>query len=224
MLARRRGRLCRGGFNQLFGPVLYPRPVYATPVYVTAPAPQVIYTSPPQLVVVPSPTPPPFPTVVQYPHGRYELRATSSPRLTSWCGSRTRPPGRRLGISSRRHPHRPRRLRRLRLLLSRVSPRGSTSRLPRGFSRSANRRGSPGSSTTSHLDLDPGPLSRIKRSGFSVFGEEPLEQTDLGTLWCCDDRPLIGEMDSVASCPRIVKPRSRIMAKSASGNCPRVVR
>ncbi len=82
-------------FNQLFGPVLFPRPVFATPVYpapvyVAAP-PQVIYAPPPQLTFVPPPTPAP-PTVIQYPHGRYELRGDGVTMAYQWVWIPSPPP------------------------------------------------------------------------------------------------------------------------------------
>lgn len=71
-------------FNQLFGPVLYPRPVYAyAPVYVAAPPPGVVYLTPPQFVTVPPP-PAPMPAVVQYPYGRYELRGDGVATAYHW--------------------------------------------------------------------------------------------------------------------------------------------
>lgn len=71
-------------FSQLVAPVLYTRPVYATPVYVAAPPYQVIYPTPPSLVVVRPLSPPPFPTVIQYPHGRYELRGDGVTTAYQW--------------------------------------------------------------------------------------------------------------------------------------------
>ncbi len=77
-------------FNQLFGPALYPRPVYSAPVYVAAP-PQVIYAPPPQLMVVQPPAPAP-PTVIQYPHGRYELRGDGVTTAYQWVWIPNPPP------------------------------------------------------------------------------------------------------------------------------------
>ena len=63
-------------FNQLFWPLAYSRPVYVAPPVYAAP----VYVERPmyyQQVYVPTPVvaqAPPYPTVVQYPHGRYELR------------------------------------------------------------------------------------------------------------------------------------------------------
>ncbi len=75
-------------FNQLFWPLAYSRPVYvyvappvyAAPVYVERP----IYY---QQVYVPTPVvaqAPPYPTVVQYPHGRYELRGDGIQMPYQW--------------------------------------------------------------------------------------------------------------------------------------------
>lgn len=75
-------------FNQLVGPFLHQRQahakaVYASqPVYVSQPPQQVIYTQP-QVVVV-QPPPPPAPTVVYYPHGRYELLANGTQYYWVW--------------------------------------------------------------------------------------------------------------------------------------------
>ncbi len=74
-------------FNQLFGPVLSPRPVYAAPVYLAAPPYQVIYAAPPPSVVLQPP-----PTVVYYPHGRYELRASGTQYFWVWIPNPPPPP------------------------------------------------------------------------------------------------------------------------------------
>lgn len=79
-------------FNQLFGPALYPRPVYAAPVYVPGPSSYVIYAPQPQLMVVPPPSPPPLPTVIQYPHGRYELRGDGVTTAYQWVWVPNPPP------------------------------------------------------------------------------------------------------------------------------------
>ena len=77
-------------FNQLVGPLLHPRPAYARPVYVVEPYP-VVYTTQPQVVVV-QPPPPPAPTVVYYPHGRYELRASGIQYYWVWIPNPPPPP------------------------------------------------------------------------------------------------------------------------------------
>lgn len=74
-------------FNQLVGPLLHPRPVHATPVYVSQP----VY-APPQQVVVVQPPPPPTPTVVYYPHGRYELRQNGYQYYWVWIPNPPPPP------------------------------------------------------------------------------------------------------------------------------------
>jgi len=81
-------------FNQLVGPLLYPRPVYARPVYVpqpvyVAPPQPVVYTQPSQVVVVP---PPPPPSVVYYPTGRYELHYNGSQYYWAWIPNSPPPP------------------------------------------------------------------------------------------------------------------------------------
>ena len=83
-------------FNQLVAPLLHPRPAHATPVYVSqpvyvAPPPQVIYTQQPQVVVV-QPPPPPAPSVVYYPHGRYELHYNGSQYYWAWIPNSPPPP------------------------------------------------------------------------------------------------------------------------------------
>ncbi len=76
-------------FNQVVGPFLHPRPVHATPVYVSQP----VYVSPPpQQVIVVQPPPPPAPTVVYYPHGRYELRANGIQYYWVWIPNPPPPP------------------------------------------------------------------------------------------------------------------------------------
>jgi len=80
-------------FNQVFGPLFIPRAVYATPVEVTQPVVYypypTVYTVPTQVVVVT-----PLPTVVQYPHGRYELRGdgVSTPSHWIWIPNPPPPP------------------------------------------------------------------------------------------------------------------------------------
>jgi hypothetical protein len=79
-------------FSQLIAPALYPRPVYATPVYVPGPPSYVIYAPQPQLVVVPPSSPTPLPSVVQYPHGRYELRGDGVTAAYQWVWIPNPPP------------------------------------------------------------------------------------------------------------------------------------
>ena len=76
-------------FNQLVGPFLHPRPAHATPVYVSQP---VYVLPPPQQVVVVQPPPPQAPTVVYYPHGRYELRANGAQYFWVWIPNPPPPP------------------------------------------------------------------------------------------------------------------------------------
>ena len=75
-------------FNQLFGPAFYPRPVYAAPVYLAAPPYQTVYAAPPTVYV----QPPPAPTVVYYPHGRYELRGDGVATAYHWVWIPNPPP------------------------------------------------------------------------------------------------------------------------------------
>ncbi len=84
-------------FNQLVGPMLHPRPAYAAyrarevvyerPVYVERP----VYTTPSQVVVV-QPPPPTYATVVQYAHGRYELRGDGIRTAYQWVWIPNAPP------------------------------------------------------------------------------------------------------------------------------------
>ena len=65
-------------FNQLFGGFHRPAVVRREVVYqpVVAPPPTVVYAAP-----APAPA---YPTVVQYPHGRYELRFTGQQYVWVW--------------------------------------------------------------------------------------------------------------------------------------------
>lgn len=99
-------------FNQLFGPVFYPRPVYATPVYaapvyVAGPPQYVVYSAQPQLVVVPPPAPPPLQNVIQYPHGRYELRGDGVTTAYQWVWIPNPPPPPRAGYQQPSGPPTP---------------------------------------------------------------------------------------------------------------------
>ncbi len=85
-------------FNQVFGPLLVPRVVYAAPVVVSQP---VVYYTYPTVYAVPVYTVPPpavvatsAPTVVQYPHGRYELRGdgVTTPYFWVWIPNPPPPP------------------------------------------------------------------------------------------------------------------------------------
>ena len=80
-------------FNQLAGAFLHhQRPAHAyyeRPVYVER---QVYVSAPPPQVVVVQPTPPPAPTVVQYPHGRYELRSSGYQYYWVWIPNPPPPP------------------------------------------------------------------------------------------------------------------------------------
>lgn len=84
-------------FNQVFAPLVAPRPVYAVPV--VAPPPVVyspyppVYTYPP-VYAVPSQVvvTTPMPTVVQYPHGRYELQGDGVTTPYQWVWIPNPPP------------------------------------------------------------------------------------------------------------------------------------
>ena len=80
-------------FNQFFGGVAYARPVYVTPIY-AAPAYPVYVERPVyyQRVYVPPTAPPTYPTVVQYPHGRYELRGDGIQTPYQWVWIPNPPP------------------------------------------------------------------------------------------------------------------------------------
>lgn len=86
-------------FNQLVRPLLHQGPTYRKhghykrgyypPAYEHA-----VYTTPRQYVVVqpPPPPPPPTPTVIHYPHGRYELRAYGAQYQWVWIPNPPPPP------------------------------------------------------------------------------------------------------------------------------------
>ncbi len=82
-------------FNQLFGPVFYPRTAYAVPVVTAPPVVYVpyptVYASPPPVMMT-APPPAPMLTVVQYPHGRYELRGDGITVLYQWVWIPNPPP------------------------------------------------------------------------------------------------------------------------------------
>ena len=81
-------------FNQLFGGVAFARPVYVTPVY-AAPAYPVYVERPvyyQQVYVPPPAAPPTYQTVVQYPHGRYELRGDGIQTPYQWVWIPNPPP------------------------------------------------------------------------------------------------------------------------------------
>ncbi len=60
--------------------VVYSSPaVFYTPPPIVYAPPPVAYFSPP-----PAPSPPPMPTVIQYPHGRYELRGDGVTTAYTW--------------------------------------------------------------------------------------------------------------------------------------------
>lgn len=81
-------------FNQLVTPLLRPRPAHAAYRQVIVERP--VYALPQTEVVVvqPAPRPPVYPAVVQYPHGRYELRGDglTMPYLWVWIPSPPPPP------------------------------------------------------------------------------------------------------------------------------------
>jgi len=81
-------------FNQLFGGFAFARPVYVTPVY-AAPAYPVYVERPvyyQQVYVPPPAAPPTYQTVVQYPHGRYELRGDGIQTPYQWVWIPNPPP------------------------------------------------------------------------------------------------------------------------------------
>ena len=64
-------------FNQVVGGLFYPRVAFARPVVVERP---VVYTQP----VVDTQPPAPYRTVIQYPHGRYELHGDGVYTAYQW--------------------------------------------------------------------------------------------------------------------------------------------
>ena len=83
-------------FNQVVGPLLRPHRAEAAyhrreVVYVREP--RVVYAPPPEVYVAPAPAPPPvYPSVVQYPHGRYELRWQYQQYVWVWIPAVPPPP------------------------------------------------------------------------------------------------------------------------------------
>ena len=77
-------------------PVFVQRPVYMPTYYaVPAPYPYASQVAPSQMVVVQPTAPPPppsHPTVVQYPHGRYELRGDGVQTAYQWVWIPNAPP------------------------------------------------------------------------------------------------------------------------------------
>ena len=86
-------------FNQLLAPLLHQRHTYAEPVPVTR---SIVYTTPvvyttPAVYAVPTQVvavqpPPPLQTVVQYAHGRYELRGDGAHQAYQWVWIPNPPP------------------------------------------------------------------------------------------------------------------------------------
>lgn len=79
-----------------FAVVTSPVVVYSPPPVVYAPPP-VVYAPPPAAYYVPpavAPEPPPMPRVIQYPHGRYELRGDGimTPYVWVWIPNPPQPP------------------------------------------------------------------------------------------------------------------------------------
>jgi hypothetical protein len=80
-------------FSQIFAPLLFPPPVYAR-AYIIEPAPVVttrtlVYAPPPVVyapapLVAVTPAPPIQPSIVRYPHGRYELRGDGIRTAYTW--------------------------------------------------------------------------------------------------------------------------------------------
>lgn len=86
-------------FNQLVGPFLNGHRAEAgyhhrrQVVYKTVPQePRVIYEAPAPVVYVAPAPPPAYPTVVQYPHGRYELRLQGAQYVWVWIPAVPPPP------------------------------------------------------------------------------------------------------------------------------------
>ena len=71
-------------FNQLFWPLAYARPVYAAPVYAVPAYP--VYVERPVYYQHA------YPTVINYPHGRYELRGDGVSTAYQWVWIPNPPP------------------------------------------------------------------------------------------------------------------------------------
>lgn len=86
-------------FNQVVGPLLNPNRFDGGPhrrhvVYQTVVRePRVVYyEAPAPVVYAPPAAPPAYPTVVQYPHGRYELRLQGAQYVWVWIPAVPPPP------------------------------------------------------------------------------------------------------------------------------------
>ena len=82
-------------FNQVVGPFLNPHRYdggHHRRQVVYTQEPRVIYQAPAQVVYVTPAPPPAYPTVVQYPHGRYELRLQGAQYVWVWIPAVPPPP------------------------------------------------------------------------------------------------------------------------------------
>jgi len=82
-------------FNQVVGPFLNPHRYdggHHRRQVVYTQEPRVIYQAPAQVVYVAPAPPPAYPTVVQYPHGRYELRLQGAQYVWVWIPAVPPPP------------------------------------------------------------------------------------------------------------------------------------
>ena len=66
---------------------------YAPPTVLSMPPP-IVYVQPPPVVMVTPPSPPPTPSVIEYPNGRYELRGDgiTTPYTWAWIPNAPPPP------------------------------------------------------------------------------------------------------------------------------------
>lgn len=82
-------------FTQVVAPFLRPDTVVRRREVIYHQHPTVVYAAPPPVVVQAPPPlapPPPQPTVVQYPHGRYELRLEGPQYVWVWIPTVPPPP------------------------------------------------------------------------------------------------------------------------------------
>lgn len=84
-------------FNQIVAPLIKPRHAEAAyhrreVVYSSVVTPPTVVYQTPVAVTPPPPPPPPQPTVVQYPHGRYELRVQGYQYAWVWIPNVPPPP------------------------------------------------------------------------------------------------------------------------------------
>jgi hypothetical protein len=79
-------------FNQVVAPLLRPETVVRRREVIYHQHPTVVYAPPPPVIVQPPASSLPSPAVVQYPHGRYELRLEGLQYVWVWIPTVSPPP------------------------------------------------------------------------------------------------------------------------------------